>query len=495
MIAESLVILAVLLGGSLTVRVLRFRGWPVPAIGYAVGVALLAIITALAAIASVSVPPWVPVALTVLGPTALWLWLVVRGADVQVSILAAAGVASVAIGSVAAFRAGNLVNLTPDSYRYLSTGGLLANGRLEEASPFLLESRLLTVPAMHAPAALSGELYLRSVTPLLAVSCVLILVWIARIGLRAHPGGPSPLVVAVTAGALLLTTNRFVFHAFYLNGHMAMATWLLLLGGVSWLALRERANLTTTQLVSLQVLIIPAVVLTRPEAGLMVGLLLLPLIVVDRVAVPLRWVGMFALGASMIVWQGFLAVNYRGSEGAAPTSVDGLFVAGVGAVLLAVVITRTGVRWIPRRVLGLTEGTLWLAVIIMVLLDPATLSASARATIINLVGGDGGWGSSLIVLAILAIVLLAITDVPERVVLRFPLTTFVPLAVLLAYLRGNAYRVGGGDSLNRMLIHLVPLTILFVVAAFEARDWGWRWRRPPWRGRSRSHEAGEAGAN
>jgi membrane protein implicated in regulation of membrane protease activity len=44
-------------------------------------------------------------------------------------------------------------------------------------------------------------------------------------------------------------------------------------------------------------------------------------------------------------------------------------------------------------------------------------------------------------------------------------TTFLPLVFLLAFLRDGAYRVGATDSLNRMWIQIIPLAVLYVMAA------------------------------
>ena len=471
MIGEYLVVLALLLGGSLLARGVGLRGWAVPAVGYALGVALLVGITSLAVVTSLPLPAWVPVVLTVIGPGVWWAWLVSRGEDVRISMTGMVVVVGVTFVLVAGFRILHLVNLTPDSFRYLTTTGLLGSGRLQEASPFLLESRLLAVPVMHMPATLYGELYLRAVTPLLAISCVLILVWVIKTGLRWVEGPPGPIVVAVVAGVWLASMNRFVFHAFYLNGHLALATWLLLLGGVSWLAVQAQERDLVPRLALIQVVVVPAIVLTRPEAGLLAGLVLLPLLVTPRVPDRLRWPALACLGVSVAVWQGFLAATYRTSEGSAPISVDGLLALGIVIVLLSVAISRLGTAWLPRRSLGAVEIVLWLGLVVAVLLDVRILRSSIRATLINL-SGDGGWGVSLVVLAVLAVAVLVLTDAPGRAVLRFPLTAFVPLSLLLAYLRDGAYRVGPGDSLNRMLLHLVPVAVLFVVTAFASRRWG-----------------------
>ena len=48
------------------------------------------------------------------------------------------------------------------------------------------------------------------------------------------------------------------------------------------------------------------------------------------------------------------------------------------------------------------------------------------------------------------------------------MTTFAPVALLLAYFRDEgAYRVGQYDSLNRMFMQVVPLAVLYVVAVYS----------------------------
>ena len=78
----------------------------------------------------------------------------------------------------------------------------------------------------------------------------------------------------------------------------------------------------------------------------------------------------------------------------------------------------------------------------------------------------GRWGASLVILGALVVVALAVSR-GKTAALRFPVTTFAPVALLLAYLRDEgAYRVGQYDSLNRMFIQVVPLAVLYVVAVY-----------------------------
>lgn len=475
MILEALAILVLLASGSLVARTAGLSGVGIPAVGFVIGVALHAGLVGVLALASLPTAPWLGLALTPLGPGAWWLLRRRSGQDVSVSIPAALAVSATVIALIVMLRSANLINLTPDSFRYLTTAGLLAASELEEANPFLLESRLLSVPAMHSLAGMGGETYLRSATPLLAIACVLMLAWLLRSGLASQVDAPRADLFAVLAAALLVTNNRFVFHAFYLNGHLALATWLLLICGTSWLMLAGKVNppdgLHTHRLVALQVIVIPAVVLTRPEAGLLTAIAILPLVLSRSVEKHLRFPPLAVLGASMLAWQGFLSIQYRAAQGRAPTSVDGLLLLGAVLVLASGVLWRTGTDWLTSRALGLIEIALWLVVVTMVIFDPRIFASSAYATMTNVLA-EGGWGSSLLILATLVGAVLVLTASPGRVALRFPLTMFIPFSILLAYLRGSPYRIGPGDSLSRSLLHVVPLALLFVASSAASTCWG-----------------------
>jgi hypothetical protein len=125
----------------------------------------------------------------------------------------------------------------------------------------------------------------------------------------------------------------------------------------------------------------------------------------------------------------------------------------------------------PGRVLLVTEVGLWLALLALAARQPQILYDSVDATVQNVIVGAGSWGASLVILAALVAGVTVYVKAPELVCLRFPVTTFVPLGFLFAYLRETAYRVGDGDSLNRMFIHIVPLAVLYVVAAIGHGHW------------------------
>jgi len=82
----------------------------------------------------------------------------------------------------------------------------------------------------------------------------------------------------------------------------------------------------------------------------------------------------------------------------------------------------------------------------------------------NFIVGQGAWGLSIVFLTMITLlVLIFIKNSDNLTILRFSVTTFVPIMIISAYLRGGAYRIGPGDSFNRMFIQIVPIVILFII--------------------------------
>jgi hypothetical protein len=464
MMVELVSVLAVFAGGCLALRAAGLRGWALPPLGLLAGIFLQLGIGLIQVVAFLPTSPALTLALVVALPATWWALRRRAGHDVTIPVpyamlsLAAVGVA------VAVFRAANLVRYHTDSMFYLTSGALLADGSYRaDVTVDLLTTRGLGVPLLHAPANLAGpDLYLRSVTPLLGLATLAALVWLFTLGAR-ELAAPGRVALIGGLGALLLVTNnRYVFSLFYLNGHLLFAAQLLIVVGAGWLLARDHRVRT---LRVLQLLAIPALIVTRPEGFLVAVLALLPTWLSVSVPVRYRATTVLTCGASALVWHAFMGalVLARGGD---PT---GQVVGGIAAGALVLCLYPLRHWGFPllraRSVLLLVEAGLWLALLGFAVLKPGVLRRSLAATYTNLVHGNGRWGYSLVVLGLLVLGGWALASFRHKAHLRFPLTTFAPLAFLLAYLREGAYRVGFADSLSRMFMQYVPLALLFVMAA------------------------------
>lgn len=408
--------------------------------------------------------------ITIIGTASLpvgWLLFQRRGANIEHPGWMQLGLVVAGAGMAAAlFASLDRINFHVDSHEYMAIGALLNAGTFAEGvSLFQIEKRLLVVPLMHAPGNLTGSYYLASVTPLLAIATLLLLAWLCEASLRDRL--PQTVTVSVAAGAalLLLTTNRFVQNAFYINGHLLFGALFLLLAGTAWLTVVRR----THEFVALQLLAIPVMVLTRAEAPLVVALLIAPIVLDRHRSRAHRIALVITLGGSVAVWQLFLLLLHERREATISLSILGMLTLGVAFLLLSPAVRMRFLEQHQIPLLILVEAGLWATLALAAVRDSQPLRDSLRATYENLLQGVGGWGYSLVFVAAAAALALVATRPEGRLFLRFPLTAFIPLVLLLAYFRDGAYRVGAADSLNRMLIHILPTAILFIATAALTR--------------------------
>lgn len=477
MIVEYVAVLVTLAAGVLLLHAAGLRGWGLAPLGHVVGVASISIVATLTTALGLSTSPVLAYLLPLAAAVVVWLRRPIPRPDRQRLVAFGAVVLAPLLLIVWAMRGAHLTRVTPDSYNLMISGSLMRQERLSEAPPRFLESWQVALGAVHGPANLQDELYLRSAMPLLAVALLLSLAWLIDRSLRGEdlPAGTA-VATAALAATLLLTTNRYLYNALYLNRHVAVAAYLLVAAAAAWGLVRGRIAPRPVLMVLLTTTL-PALAVTRAETPVLAGFVALPLLTSDRLPHRQRALVLMVLGLPVVVWNVHLLVLYAAVEERSIAAV-GMLLLGTSALLLAV---PTAIGWrpanpLPRWTMPTAEFVLWAALLAAAVLDPSILLESLEATARNVAFDHGGWGVTLVALALAAAAVLVVTREGDRVQLRFPMTAFLPFALLLAYLRtdgGLPYRVAAADSLNRMLFHIVPLALFYVATASTARPrWG-----------------------
>jgi hypothetical protein len=358
-----------------------------------------------------------------------------------------------------------IVNVTADSFRYATVAGLLTmGGSAAGGSGFLFLSRSLALGTVHGLADPAVG-YLRAVGPIVAISTVVLVGDMVRAGVQSlHP---SVARLAEVGAVLALATNHwFLFHALYLNGHLLFAAWLLLIMMVTLDVVRDPDGEHRLALCATSVLAVALTVL-RPEGALVVGLALAP-VALDR-AVPRRWRAtlLAVTGIGVVLWHTAVLLPLFGDDTRSLVELLGMSALGV-ALLGAPVLLPVLDRFRGRRPLVWLHAALWGVVLLGAVRSPGIMRSSTIATIRN-VTSDGLWGVSFWMLAGLIAAVLLTRQVPDQRVWVFPLVTFLPLSLVLGFVRGGGYRIGAGDSLNRMLVHVLPLAVVTVGLAAGGR--------------------------
>ena len=368
----------------------------------------------------------------------------------------------------------SLVKYHFDSLRYLIVSSLIASDNFDALTTNLLLKRLSSVAILNSPAHLSGKFYFPALLPVMAINLMAIMFYLVFTGLWRVTEAWSAYLLAAASVILLLSINRFVWNGFYLNDHLLEALCLLTVVGAGWLgALRALPTQTTSVLQAVATI---GVVMSRPEGFIMVGLALLPTLLCEELPRKRRVQLACVWGLTVVVQQAAVLIGYMGLGRHLPHSAVQTLALGVAISALSPALL---LNWITRHAYGIlvaAELSLWLMLAALVASDWQMFRASVQATAENVVHGQGGWGVSIMVLAGLVAAAIIFTDAPARIFIRFPVTTFVPIAFILAYLREDSYRVGITDSLNRMIFHIVPMAVLFLASAatspyFALRLW------------------------
>ena len=355
------------------------------------------------------------------------------------------------------------VFITADSHNYLAGGAALADGLTGFSS--VTVKRGVAQQALHAPAFALGAEGLQSVGAVVLAATVVLLA-----GLLHRSAGRAGPISAVLIGLTAVASPQLRVFAAYVNAHMLVAAFLLAL---AVLLAADRTGQERAVLPAI-VALSGAVVLSRAEGPLLVGLMLLGTLAVpsDR----LRFSGAWrALGVLVLTW---FALLQSGQPGLSPAFAL-LAATGTLALLAPDVLGRLRPAWQQR--VPLIAGVILWGITAALLVAGAlglTRNVFIEVAVENLGRGDGRWGTVGIGLLLLAVVVIALggDDDPGLAPGRWLLIGFVPVTMLAKLgdhgqvagaswtdLFSGGGRLGWDDSVNRMWMHAVLVVLLLAV--------------------------------
>lgn len=354
----------------------------------------------------------------------------------------------------------HLTRLTPDSLRYLlGTADIQLPNGAAEVHPLDLLKRQFGYQALHALSAFTGRGYLAAVSPIFGVAGLGFFSWL----LATRIGGArrQRWLIIGTAVAFLLSSNRLLYNFFYINGHLIVGVFMLIAVAGMWMAIVDRQP----QWALPAGLALGATILMRPEAPLVAVLVLVP-VAASTAGWTIRWAMTMPTLAALVLWYGMILWEHApgGGDLSLSSPVTGNMVAltlAIAGVLLA------GLGVLPRLLrLGSTALVPLLAVALAAytVIDPMKLWMAVDATFRNIIG-YGLWMIAWPVALLLLAVALFVHRVPESRLWTTPIMGFAVLFFLLPYIRESPWRVGTGDSGNRILMHMILVVVAFVIIA------------------------------
>lgn len=373
-------------------------------------------------------------------------------------MLAGAGLALI---TVLVARYFHLTRLTPDSLRYLlASNDLVLPGGLAEMNRTDLMTRQIGLPALHSLSDLAGRRYLASLGPLFGAFGFALFVWLAVEMTREGTDRRRRMLLVGAAILFLASSNRLVYDSFYINTHIQMAAYVLIAVAGAWLAVSGRSRWSIPAGLALGVAL-----LFRPEAPLVVAIVLVT-IAASRASLKVRLALSLPAAVMVGVWYGLGLWRYAagGDEISVTAPVFGSMVAVGLAVVLCLVTVSSRVRLWGRWLDVVGLGGLALLLLFYIATDPVVFGTSVEATIRNL-ARDGFWLLTWVAAIGLLVVALVVETIPDGRLWTVPILGFAILYWALPYIREGAWRVGAGDSGNRILAHYLAVTVLFLILA------------------------------
>jgi len=484
--AEAIFLVVVLIGGSLLVPRERFPAWAVPAAGIIAGSALLAVVgTGVLALGFPGSP-----GLTLLASAAIAGAVGIGGRarrarpPSKASALTRRGLlaslpsaAAIALMS-AVLHADGIVSQQRDGVEHVMRGVVLARGGSVEILRdfYTLNLRMVGLASVHSLSSLWGAEFLIAWVPVLAVATVVLTAVTIRQMTGPVLGDLMGALLGLAGAVILISMPMFLYTGLSHLPHIPIAGAATLLYAL--MQLEHRPRLTdsgvATQGGHLIGLLGMSLVLIKPDGLFVAVLLLLGMKYLDRRKAVVAW---RYVGLAMVAWQTIML--RAGSLSGIPPSRDVLAQVLAGLVLLA--FSGVLLRLSPRAYALITSTPL---VVIggALLLSALTgrIDGSIFALRTNLFGPDGGWGMTMAVLLVGALVaaVAAILVRSDELRALTPIVLGLPAVFLLIPVFtvsiGGGYRIGISDSMNRMWINILPLLVILTIVALSTL----RWRSP-----------------
>jgi hypothetical protein len=257
----------------------------------------------------------------------------------------------------------------------------------------------------------------------------------------------------------LFSTYFIVYQFFYIHNSLISAGYLFMAVASFWLAAREQNDCW----------MIPGVVallgfsLTRNEAPIFSLIFLILVISADRTPHQTRLRTILPYLSLVTLWYTYLLARMGAGTKILNPQKTLVIIAALVAYGALVLISK--LEWVQRFLLPYLPqvmfGGLVLMLAVMIIIKPEHMKNSVMVTIKNLFE-SGGWGITWMLFGFLLVISFAGPRVPGEQLFFYGICSFLLLLMGIVFFR-NPFRIGWGDSGNRMLTHILPIVVLYVL--------------------------------
>ena len=354
----------------------------------------------------------------------------------------------------------NLSVASTDSIIYIVTGRRIPYEGFSQSVMVELADRGGFLPLLQSASFFLGDGYLSAAQPIFGLSLALIYFYLShRIFKHVLVDKKLALTLSILSGLVLFSTYLMVFQTFYIHTNLICAVYLYLSVCGFWLALVEEKD----SWMILGMLALLGFSLARLESPVFALPFLILLISAGKTPYRIRLTSILPYLISLILWYLYLL---RG-VGDVDLTLDQTRILAITGSLAACIflVIFSEVNWIKRWVLPhlpkIMLGVLVLVVAFMVIQKPEHMYTSMKVTLKNVLE-SGRWGITWVVFLLLFILSVFGSGFLKEGYFFYGISSFLLLLLAISYFR-VPYRVGWGDSANRMLIHILPVISLYVI--------------------------------
>ena len=358
----------------------------------------------------------------------------------------------------------NFMVTSNDSLMMMRLGEILAYTGHLDPTMTLLGSRPISIPVFQGIANFLGIGIFTALFPLLMVPMLCGFLRGGWLTLTSFSVNKNAVLVFLFTGAVFLASGAFVqWNAFYINSHLASSLYLLLFFIVVVLSFIKK-EATWLYLSSF---FMAAFCLWRLEDIGLAAVFIYLLIPAVPVSDKDKLLASLAFSVPVITWLIYLYILY------APTGMFLnekilLMIALMVAVIFMIILSRhykifgNILRFSPHLVLSAATLVLLLAVIA----EPEHMAESVDSILSNSLLGWGKWGTEwMVILPLLVLSQGLPRPIPLDSRLLASIIFFGIFLVGISYFR-YPYRLNMYDSGNRIMLHIFPICVYYVILKF-----------------------------
>jgi hypothetical protein len=356
-----------------------------------------------------------------------------------------------------------------DSVAQIMLGRDIANHGFTELTTNDLASWGVFLPLLQSASVFLGDGYMYAAQPAFAFTLLITFLYLSqRVARQSFYGIYAATAISLLATLTLASTYFMVFQVFYIHNGLIAATYLFVAITTFWLALSERNNIWLI----FAMLALLGFSISRTEAPLFALIFLSLLISSGQIPYRIRLTATLPYLIILVLWYlSLLRVMGGGTDILDPTKA--LAIVGL-LIAFGVLVGLSYYRWVEFYLLPalpmIMLGVFLVGLVLLFILKPMDMQTNLTAILMNMFD-SGRWGITWHILLGLLVLGTIQPRFNNEKLFFYGIPLFFALLLALGFMR-LPYRLGWGDSANRIITHIMPIILLYTVIKYSQGNHG-----------------------